>query len=462
MKLKIAIFEPKINELQKIQAFFISSIYDIELYVASNIDTATKIINEQDHFDIMLINIRMSPYKKINDHFVKSVLSCFPKQNLIFLHSDDEQKNQNEVCKDLAAGFSYDPWMKTPFKPIMFFEILEKLFSDLASYEKTLSGSSYVSLKLLDLQKIDSAPCDIFIQLNEEKYVKVINQGEGLEKSFFEKYKNKGVECFHIDRQSFNVHYADFYPNQLLSKKSFESDEDYILASHSSLADIIANFGISEDIVETATTIADETFEILEKNNLKGIISLLKNADDSFIYDHSFLVSLICLDTAKKFRWYSSKHNRIICLAALLHDADLADRKFHDVELGGLSKLSELSLEQQQNFKDHPMRTADQLKDIMDIPSDVIGIVLKHHEGFGAEKSFPNGHYSTQLSALECLFVMSHEIVLLFYRNKFNADDIQQELLNFLPELHSGNFRKYIKEFEEVIRQVLISIKREA
>lgn len=463
MKLKFALFEPNINELKKIQAFFLSNQYDIELYRASNIETASEILKEQEHFDFIYMNVQMSTDKKNNDNFIHTILSNFSQSNFMFLYQSDIHKKISSKISQYEENLAFDGWMKLPFKPIQFAESLEKMIPNLSEFERSDCTGEYVSLKVVELQQLEKAPTDIYISLSAQRYIKIINQSEELESAFFKKYKSKGVDAFHIKKEEFHKNFDQFFTSPLLSpllsKKAFQNEEEYIISSQRALSNIIAEFGVSDDVVSTATLLADEAVTILEKNNLSVIISLLQNSKNTFIYDHSFLLSLICLETAKKFNWYSSKHSRIICLGSMLHDAALTDPKFNDVEIEGHDKMLALSEDDQKLYHTHPLKIANQLKHIMDIPSDVLGIILKHHEGFGPERSFPHGHYSSQLSAIECLFVMSHEVVSLFYRNKFDIHKIESELASFWGSLHTENFRKYVKELEEVVGKIIESLK---
>ena len=218
MKLKIAIFEPKISELKKVQSFLTSSTYDVEVFRASNVDAATKIINEQNHFHFIFLNVRMSPYQKINTHFIQTVLARFSDQKFILLYSKEEHKDVSELTNVLVDQLDYDPWMELPFKPLQFFKVLEQSISELSKFVRSDSRSQYTSIKAVELLALKTSPCDVFIKLGDEKYVKVFNSFDPFDATFFEKYKVKGVRSFFVERACFNKHFNDFFPPQACIK----------------------------------------------------------------------------------------------------------------------------------------------------------------------------------------------------------------------------------------------------
>lgn len=461
MKLRVALFEPNIYELKKIQAFLQTTSLNIDLFRASSVESAIKILNEHDHFHLIVMNSRMSPYKKINEHFQQTVLSRFSEQKYMLLHSKPEYKGNSELLKFMIEQLDYDPWLALPLKPLKFYNKLETMFYNLSSFFDSSKQVKYVALNKRELQQVKTTPIDIYIQLSSEKFVKVVNAGEHLDGEFYEKYYKKGITRFFVDRDEFSNSFEQFFPPTLINKEAFASREEYAIEAGGALNEMISEFGISEEVVEIATELADEVYTILESNNLEMIVDRLKASSDTFIYDHSFLTSLICLETSKKFRWYSSKYNRMICMASLLHDADIKDSKFFALEINP-ELLDVLSKEEVQQYVKHPENIASQLNKVKDIPSDVLGMILRHHEGFGKPKSFPNGFFSTQLSALECLFVMSHEVVVLFYQQLFHPDKIEKKLPYLWEELTKGSFRKYVDELKKTVENMVLNMKGEA
>ncbi len=458
MKFKVVVFEPRIRELKKIHAILRSTNLDLDLYRASNVDNALRIINENEKFHLIILNVRMSPNRKINEHFLQTVVSRYASEKFLLLYANEKHREKMELIKLILEDLDYDPWMQLPLKLLDFVQRLEAAFPNLSEYQLTTQESKFCAMKRSELQAAGIAPCDIYIRLGSEKYVKVLKANDQFSNEFFSRFKEKGVGTFYVTNEELHTNFTKFFPPVLVNKKAFATEQEYAVGSAVALQGLVQEFGISEDVIETTATVVEETFSILEKNKLSSFLELLKNSDNSFLYDHGFLTSLICLETAKKFRWYSSKHNRIIGMASLLHDVHLTDSKQYAVELYGTEKSEGFSKEELTTFKNHPKSVAEELNKIMDIPSDVIGMIMKHHEGFGPARSYPIGHYSTQLSALECLFVMSHEVVLLFYRNLFHPDKIKSSLFAFWEEMHKGNFRKYIKGLEEVVNSMLLEM----
>ena len=450
-RLKIAIFEPRLNELQRIDGLLQNSPFFFETFLANKVELATDLMKSHEHFHLIIVNQMMSPYKKVNQHFIQQVLAKYVESKFIFLYrSNPQQSTMTSIIEDQLG---YNPWIEVPVSPIKIMSLISDIFPKMS--EKPRESKEYAKIRYDVLLRCGMIPCEVFIRLSSGKMVKLQNENDKLNMDRFEKYIEKGINHFFIKRECYMKRFDSFYPKNLVSRKLFKTDDEYVVKAHESLHGLIGDFGVSEDTLETVGALAEETMEALKDNKLAHILSLLENSEDSFIYDHSYLVSLICMESAKKFEWYSKKHDKIITMASLLHDTGFQSPKLGAIELLSEDKMNELDPEVLKLYKDHPRVIADQLKDIHQVPSDVLGIVYKHHEGFGPGISFPRGFRSTQLSAIECLFVMSHEVVILFYKKLFHKDKIEEALIPFYEKFNTGYFRKYLANFKSAVSDMI-------
>ena len=449
--LKVAIFESQIHELQKIDSLLQNSTLFFDTVLSNNTEHGLETINEHDFFHLIIVNQIMNDYNKINQDFLKKLFTKYNQSKFIFLQK--AEKHSSTIIAIMEEQFDYDPWIAVPISPMGLLGKIGEIFPDIS--ERPKGSNEYAKISLTDLKRCSVVPCDVSIRLSSGKMIKIQNEGDKLNIEFFEKYVIKGIKHFHVLRACYMKKFDHFYPKQLVNKKLFKTEDQYVVKAHESLHNLISDFGISTDTLETVAELADETMSVLKDNKLGSILALLQNDENSFIYDHSYLVSLICMDAARQFEWYNTKHDKIITMGALLHDTGFKSPKLAAIELLSDERKKQIDPKIIKMYKDHPRLIADQLKEIHQVPSDVLGIVYKHHEGFGPEKSFPRGFRSTQLSALECLFVMSHEVVIIFYKNKFNKELIHSALDSFWEELNTGYFRKYLDGFRKSVLDIM-------
>ena len=95
----------------------------------------------------------------------------------------------------------------------------------------------------------------------------------------------------------------------------------------------------------------------------------------------------------------------------------------------------------------HPVRITEHLKSIKEIPSEVINVILRHHEGKEGQ-SFLGYVNRGQLTQLECCFILAHEFVLRMYKVAFNTEKLRKEFEQMLIDYNSDNFKHLMQPFK--------------
>lgn len=140
-----------------------------------------------------------------------------------------------------------------------------------------------------------------------------------------------------------------------------------------------------------------------DEKDIFDILNILNNHAD-FLYAHSLGVSLYAVMIARELQWFSQNIQFKLSMGGLFHDIGKKeiDRSILEKSRKDLDS-DELAL-----YESHPIRGMQILTQMKSIPSDVIQIVMQHHEncaGFG----FPTGIKKNKIHPLSRVVSVANE-----------------------------------------------------
>jgi HD-GYP domain-containing protein (c-di-GMP phosphodiesterase class II) len=354
------------------------------------------------------------------------------------------------------------PFLTTPFTPIKFSDGLAEIIQNRIANipESTFDINSFVAIKLLFLRKFKNIPFDIYIELSKDKHIKIRNRGDQLDDDLISRYKSKGVKEFYITSNDFNNYHESIYTLPLISDDSKTQKPDQkIKEIHEVLVEVMGDVGLSEEVIILANQYSKN---ILEYSGSKASVALMletaiKN-DYSYLYDHSYMTSVICVKVSRKINWMTSAMIEKVCMGAIFHDLYLGHAKYsykldvkeHDIN--GIPKND------RGVYFHHPTEMANILKDTDSIPQEVINIVSQHHEKVDGT-GFPQKLSSLTMSPTVGLFIMVHDFVNELYRINFDCRQYANLITNTVEKYAVGNFKEIANAFEGAMMEEMQNTK---
>jgi len=279
---------------------------------------------------------------------------------------------------------------------------------------------------------------DVYIQMNDGRYVKLFHKGDPIEVADFERYqKQKGVSLFYFKKNEFGdvlnqqVKRLDKLANTVpLPEKEITEGA---LKTQAAVRDIIEQMGFTPEAQALAKSCVAMTAKLLSsKPKLSKILSDLKKKEGAYVGSHSISVGTVACAIADKMNWHSVATYFKLSLAAFMHDITLEDKlaKVHlmtDVLEGNFSQ------EEINKIKLHPVHAADYVRKMSEIPADVDQIVFQHHER-GDGSGFPRSLSGKFISPLSSVFIVAHDLV------------------NFMTTREGENMRVFLIEHEELYK----------
>lgn len=231
-----------------------------------------------------------------------------------------------------------------------------------------------------------SIPYRIFLKLSEFKYVNIAHTGEDVSAERIALFKAKGVKDLYLRKEDFR-RYLGFTTN--LVKAASKSGR----IGRAKKVHLLKHVG--EVVVQNMCVHGvDEGNFIMAREFVEASTGLLIEADDAFLlleslryysdvlFRHSVAVSLYSVMIGRNMGIRTPQIVSKLAVGGLFHDIgkkDL-DRSIHEK-----AKVL-LSADEVKQIEQHPIRGVEILAEVRSVSSDILQIVLQHHEdclGYG-------------------------------------------------------------------------------
>ncbi len=448
--MKILIIEDE-EAIRDIIAFSIEIQGKAEIINAGNGVEGITLIDSNPDLDLVICDYNM-PLKngaEVFKHLVEKkssikYVSCHGESESIISETVKEHKPFFHITKpDICEG-------------------IEALFKILPKTAETPSTTKirFIPVSINILYKIGNCPGDLYININDEKSIKVCTQGDNFTLNDFNKYKDKGLNSLLISEQDSKKviqHFEQSLKNLLQDIKQESTGESVnkLVKMNSLISSAVNTFNINSEVVELTKKSIELTVETFKKNDVvQGLLSNVFNSEDSYIAQTSTISSYIACALAEQMNWNSDVTSFKLTLAAFLHDSTLENHGITDYETikaiqDGKCKIDYRAIEK---YKTHPSEAVNAIKQLKDIPPEIDKIILEHHErpdGSG----FPRKLTHQNISPLGSILIVALDIADFLYVNRKNIAQLKNEdIFNHInqPLYQVGNFKKILAGAEKL------------
>ncbi len=335
------------------------------------------------------------------------------------------------------------------------FEGVQEVLKNLEEKKNLFSGgvveknnSTYCNISIDLLESMKEMPTDIFVKINEEKFVKVLKMHDILSIEEVLKYKDKKIDKLLIQKTDLKIVVETLSQQiEMILTGIDTKEETKIIDAHNVIMKTVKNFGFSEKIVrvtENSVKVALETFQKVKK--FDTVYNRIFRNERSYLTKHSVALSYVSCGIISKLAWDSMENRNKLVMSSFLHDVTIK------VPVLDEEVLTEREMENFINFKDHPAEAVELIKKYKNIPADVDQIILDHHEkpdGSG----LPRGLTANQLKPLASMFIFSHDVVEAIF--KIESENLAFTTQNVISKLDkeyysAGNFKKCYEALEQL------------
>lgn len=323
-------------------------------------------------------------------------------------------------------------------------------------YKSTGRAQEYVATPLKDLKFNLEYPCDIYVKISKIKYLKVLKMNSSFDNETLEKLLDKGVISLYIKKQDQEIFNTIKSSNSSTSPTALLDEEnDGEIDAVESLHRYILDLGFDPKIIDLTKTIHKGLENKYSHKFMKKLFARFQEMQGSFLYNHSYLTSVIALSTGKKFSWMNFENKEKVYLGCILHDLGYIHKE--NALRGSLSKIeiNNLPNEEKVDILEHPIKFARHLAQIDNIHQDVIKIVKDHH-GVHGENSYPKPVYPAEVNLIFALFILSHELSTGLYAISFAQDKIPVLLDEICEKFNKGSYKKILPEFRQAVDEIFL------
>lgn len=312
----------------------------------------------------------------------------------------------------------------------------------------------YVRVRLRSLEKMSTLASNLYLKLGEEKFVKIANNGDHMEKGDLDRLAEKGVEYLHIPREAAE-HLLDRLTKEILTVKAAKSrtaGESFQLSENIQhvVHELNQDLGFTPQIQALAKANVELALSLITAHpQLHDLLSGLLLGKDSYITAHSVALAHTSCGISLQMGWGNEQNLFKLALASFLHDItlmneDLAQVQTEEALQGALmADANRFSPEEVAAFRAHPKEASLLAARIEDIPPDVDLIVAQHHErpdGSG----FPTHINYTRIVPLASVFIVAHDVVSAFWQMRGGPEkfSIEKFLESKEQDYRAGFFKK--------------------
>jgi hypothetical protein len=306
---------------------------------------------------------------------------------------------------------------------------------------KTIAEDEWKVISINLLKGSETASVDIFIKINDIKFVKIYGENDKALGDILEKYGDKEVTCFYCRKEDYQI-FSDHY---LKSGDVTDSGRKLLL-----LKDLLDNFGVSKEVVDEVNNIADQNIELVknDKSIAKFMMAMLNKGD--YLTQHSMMVSTISCVLAKKMDWCSNKVLTSLSMAGILHDIMLTEDILLNLKEND-NNLKKLAWKEIKTYKNHVKDVVTLLEKNKDIPQGVIDIIQDHHE-FSIKGDFTPKKVASSITQVSALFILAdhfcHEV---HVKGGISINSFIENWGNFAQHFKKGNFRLPLACLEDLV-----------
>lgn len=263
---------------------------------------------------------------------------------------------------------------------------------------------------------------DIYIKLGSGNYVKVIHEGDSLDRERLDKYISRGVVDFYVKKDA-QIRYLD-HCNRVLAKILPHPRVPFSIKAAQ-----VFNYGEQAIVLVKSYGLNDEAM-VYCKDSIDRIQNLIKSVDkvdapairtffsDAVMFEHGVATAVFAALIARTAPFYIDRKADIVLLAALLHDIGLNQLP---VELKDEDE-DKMTPEQKTQYRTHPVLGADVLSTVRSIPEIVVQAVRQHHERRNG-KGFPGQNLKGQPNMIAEVVGLGDEFLRFLKANRMQGKE---------------------------------------
>ncbi|EQC52614.1 HD domain-containing phosphohydrolase [Bacteriovorax sp. DB6_IX] len=442
------------EEWNHIRNLFASHFPKVELICVLDGNDAIEYLSYEGPFALILIEASIKTDSPTE--LTKRILEVSGERPVIFLGA--KAYIQDRVAEELYLKSEINDIVIRPIEIPKFKEAIKKAI-DWASHEEfeqsieEIDREELLPMKLRNFYLFDSLPYDVYLELTQTKFIKIISANKRYSHSDINAYAKKNVKFLYLQKNEYLKFLEDgieklliiFDSPKLSAKKIIANQIRSVLIIHQ----YVQTVGVSENLIKLCDKVISITRDVtLEYKKFRNILPLFPKAH-SDLAEQAVMTMYLSETILTALGWASETSRKKLGLASLLYDSMLTNDDLSKIRSLEDPQLQMFTVSEQEEFKDHPLKAASMAQYFQGYP-DTDFIIAQHHERPKGD-GFPHKLTNNKLTAHSCAFILSNNFV-----TRLVSDGKDPGvLLNIFREMKSiynqGNFKEPLSALQRSI-----------
>ncbi|MCB0419687.1 MAG: HD domain-containing protein [Bdellovibrionales bacterium] len=314
------------------------------------------------------------------------------------------------------------------------------------------NNSKMIPVPIRELIDGVKTPVDLYIRLNDTKFIQIAKAGSCTEKKRLSNYKDKEISYlwikggeFHLMTQM-NVAIAGI----IVKKENLNTRQKVhvVSAAANSVFKELNHLGITVGSYGAARQVTEVTVSLVESHNDLAQLFHSLNECSQPLMRHSMAVSILSVLIGINMGWEQKSTLEKLSLGGLLHDIG---KKALPPDLLEKS-LASMTYDEIQLYESHPYKGMMMLQGLGVVPDDVVSIVLQHHEN-ALGQGFPQKLRNLKTHPLAKVVALANEFVNLTVKSHKHPHPVNPREALLLIEHTMG--QPYNKEVFDALSKVI-------
>lgn len=390
-------------------------------------------------------------YVRINYPGVKVILTVIDPKTLEDMGMTPEDAGKLEIAKILVKPYTLDDIITAKNEALVSAGWIDILDTDdlVAGEQFSASNDEFTRINFSNFSYDKNALFDIFIRMTTNTYVKVLGQGNKIERAKLNKFmSDKNTNSIYFKTHD-RIAYIKYLNDLILKNKNSTEVTSEIKFLNSK--DLIEKYieesftvGLKPELIDEGKKICTTVMDFVHNN--QELVDILKLLDDKNkdLYTHSFLTTFFSFLIIKNLRWASQRTVQAVALAALFHDIGKLKLKPELLE----KSVPNMNKDELNEYQKHPQYGTEILEHVSGIGQATLQIIYQHHEYMDGT-GFPNQLTLTKIYPLAKVVITSNLFARYMADNKLTAIEA---LRAFIP-----NKTEMIKHDPDIIKALILS-----
>lgn len=368
-----------------------------------------------------------------------------------FLTELNKIQTKLTIIHEDTSLFSFENQTHHESKPVKDLFQFSEIFQHLSELNKQKDPdviNLYSKIKLYHFLQFTEAKTDIFLNINSQKFLKIVSKGEFYTREIIEKYQKREIEYLYILKSEVTDFFSEILSNISEFNISQDTSDNLKREVFVALVDVVyedyKSLGQTKLVISKTKETIVNVLQSIEKVSNRWEFFKSNNSSRDYLSEHSFSLAILLSAICENLEWKNENTTGQLVMAAFLHDIALHNKNLSYINTDDFERINSLDIEDRNDLFGHTNLGEKMLEKINELPDTVITIIKEHHE-LPDNKGFPKKLDSFSISPMSCVFIVAEDFYHILKNENFTDSSKKNAIEQISQKYTEGNFKAPVK-----------------